>query len=197
MHQSRRLIKLLEPAFEIQTAIDAFQYRTNRDLSGYEDGTENPTGDAALEAGFVKNKGAGLDGSSFLALQQWVHDLDFLDSQSTQAQDHIFGRQISDNEEIEDAPASAHVKRTAQEDFKPQAFVLRRSMPWANEDQMGLVFTAFGHSFDAFEALLNRMLGKDDGIVDALFTFTRPLSGSYFWTPPMKEGKLDLSALRL
>lgn len=197
LHHSRRLIRLLEPAFVHQKTIDAFQYRDSRDLTGYEDGTENPTDDEALEAGFVQGKGAGLDGSSFFAIQQWLHDLDYFESLSVQTQDHTFGRQISDNQEIDDAPASAHVKRTAQEDFKPQAFVLRRSMPWANEDQMGLVFTAFGHSFDAFEALLNRMLGKDDGIVDALFSFTRPLSGSYFWTPPMKQGKLDLSALRL
>lgn len=197
LHQSRRLIKLLEPAFVHQKTIDAFQYRDSRDLSGYEDGTENPTGDEALEAGFMQGKGAGLDGSSFLAIQQWVHDLDYFESLSIQAQDHIIGRQISDNEEIDDAPASAHVKRAAQEDFEPEAFVLRRSMPWANEDQMGLVFTAFGHSFDAFEALLNRMLGKDDGVVDALFSFTQPLSGSYFWCPPTNKGKLDLSALRL
>jgi putative iron-dependent peroxidase len=197
MHQSRRLTKLLEPAFEIQTAVDAFQYGASQDLTGYEDGTENPIGDDALEAGFVKNKGLGLDGSSFFAIQQWVHDLDYFESLSTQAQDHTFGRQISDNEEIDDAPLSAHVKRTAQEDFEPEAFVLRRSMPWANENQMGLVFTAFGHSFDAFEALLNRMIGKDDGVVDALFSFTRPVSGSYFWCPPANENGLDLSALNL
>ncbi|MET0084798.1 MAG: hypothetical protein ABW079_17485, partial [Sedimenticola sp.] len=36
-------------------------------------------------------------------------------------------------------------------------------LPWADERQAGLVFVAFGHSFDAFEALLNRMAGKDDG----------------------------------
>jgi putative iron-dependent peroxidase len=41
------------------------------------------------------------------------------------------------------------------------------------------------------------MVGAEDGIADALFQFTRPVSGSYFWSPPMKQGKLNLSALGL
>ena len=40
-------------------------------------------------------------------------------------QDNTFGRRINDNTEINDAPESAHVKRTAQEDFSPEAFVLQ------------------------------------------------------------------------
>jgi putative iron-dependent peroxidase len=112
-------------------------------------------------------------------------------------QDHTIGRRKRDNKELRNAPASAHVKRTAQESFDPAAFIVRRSMPWADERQAGLVFAAFGNSFDAFEALLRRMVGAEDGIVDALFTFTRPVSGSYFWCPPMKHGRLDLRTIGL
>jgi putative iron-dependent peroxidase len=39
------------------------------------------------------------------------------------------------------------------------------------------------------------MAGLEDGIADALFRFSRPVNGAYFWCPPVKEGKLDLSAL--
>ena len=83
----------------------------------------------------------------------------------------------------------------AREDFEPEAWVLRRSMPWADDSLEGLVFVAFGKSPDAFEALLNRMVGRDDGITDALFRFTRPVSGSYYWCPPAGDGGLDLDAL--
>ncbi len=79
----------------------------------------------------------------------------------------------------------------------PEAFILRRSMPWVEGMNAGLVFVAFGKSFDAYEAILNRMLGNEDGIVDGLFSFTRPLTGAYFWCPPVKEGRLDLTALGL
>jgi putative iron-dependent peroxidase len=116
---------------------------------------------------------------------------------TTEEQDNVIGRHISDNEEFDEAPESAHVKRAAQESFEPEAFVLRRSMPWADGMNAGLVFVAFGKSFDAFEAILNRMLGNEDSISDALFTFTRPISGAYYWCPPVKAGKLDLSVLGL
>jgi putative iron-dependent peroxidase len=54
---------------------------------------------------------------------------------------------------------------------------------------------AFGKSFDAFEARLNRMVGGEDGVADALFRFTRPMTGAYFWCPPVVDGRLDLTAL--
>ncbi len=70
-------------------------------------------------------------------------------------------------------------------------------MPWADRTTGGLNFVAFGKSFDAFEAQLKRMVGAEDGITDALFQFTKPVSGSYFWCPPMRNSKLDLRALGL
>lgn len=201
-HRSTQVQKLLSPGFILSNVIDSFQYDKNRDLSGYEDGTENPDGDDAIQAAIVqnsivKNLGEGLDGSSFVAVQKWLHDFEALHEMSVEQRDDVIGRHVSDNEEFDEAPESAHVKRTAQESFSPEAFILRRSMPWAEEMNAGLVFVAFGHSFDAFEALLDRMLGKEDGIQDALFRFTRPLTGAYYWCPPTKKGKLDLSALGL
>ena len=128
-------------------------------------------------------------------MQRWVHELDRFQNMSQTDQDHTIGRRRSDNEEIDDAPESAHVKRTAQESFDPEAFLLRRSMPWSGPNAEGLVFVAFGHSLDAFEAQLRRMVGLEDGVVDALFRFTRPVTGSAFWCPPVDGGRLDLSAL--
>ncbi|MDX2321945.1 MAG: Dyp-type peroxidase [Moritella sp.] len=194
-HRSRQIENMLAPGFALSNVIDSFQYDQNRDLSGYEDGTENPEGNKAIQAAIVQDKGAGLDGSSFVAVQQWIHDFDKLDEMTTDEQDDVIGRHISDNEEFDEAPDSAHVKRTAQESFSPEAFILRRSMPWADGMDAGLVFVSFGHSFAAFEVLLNRMLGKEDAISDALFTFTRPISGAYYWCPPIKNGNLDLTVL--
>ena len=200
-HLTRTLCAKLAPAFELAQTIDAFKFDTQReigrDLTGYEDGTENPQDDAAIAAAIVSGRGRGLDGASFVAVQQWRHDLQRFDALAPHEQDHAMGRRISDNEEIEDAPESAHVKRTEQESFAPEAFVLRRSMPWVEGTQCGLVFVAFGHSFEAYEAILKRMTGLEDGITDALFTYTRPVTGNYFWCPPMCDGKLDLSALGL
>jgi putative iron-dependent peroxidase len=201
LHITRKLQRALAPAFVLRHVVDAFRHRHNEqtgfghDLTGFEDGTENPKGDEALQAAFVHGQGEGLDGASFVAVQQWTHDLDAFDAMPAHDQELVIGRRLEDNEEIEDAPDSAHVKRTAQEDFEPEAFVLRRSMPWMASTHAGLMFVAFGKSFDAFEAQMRRMAGMDDGILDGLFKLSKPVTGSYFWCPPMRAGKLDLRQL--
>lgn len=196
-HQGRLIESLLIPAFTLTSCIDSFCFDKNRDLSGYEDGTENPQGEDAIKAAIVDSQGAGLDGSSFVAVQQWLHDFDIFDAMSTEQQDDCIGRHIENNEEFDEAPESAHVKRTAQESFEPEAFILRHSMPWTSDTAGGLVFVAFGHSFDAFEMILKRMTGQEDGVQDELFRFTHPMTGNYFWCPPMKGTSLDLSLLGL
>jgi putative iron-dependent peroxidase len=63
------------------------------------------------------------------------------------------------------------------------------------------MFVAFGKSFDAFEAQMRRMAGLDDGIVDALFQISRPVTGAYFWCPPVRQDatgtRLDLRQVGL
>ena len=200
--QARAIEKAVAPALHFHRAVDAFRYKLGasghgRDLTGYEDGTENPDGDEAVEAALVQGQGAGLDGSSFVAMQQWVHDMDAFEATSGTERDHIMGRNLQTNDELEDAPESAHVKRTEQESFTPEAFVLRRSMPWALGQKMGLMFVAFGHSLDAYEVQMRRMAGEEDGTIDGLFKISKPVSGSYLWCPPMYGGAPDLRQLGL
>jgi len=195
LHRSRMLEEILISAFELSDVVEGCTYDKNRDLSGYEDGTENPQDDEAIKAAIVQGQGKGLDGGSFVVVQQWLHDFDMLDLMTEEERDNSIGRHVSNNEEFDDAPEFAHVKRSAQESFEPEAFMLRRSMPWMEGMDGGLIFVSFGKSFAAFEAILKRMIGNEDGIRDGLFNFTKPITGAYFWCPPMKNGKLDLSKL--
>ncbi|WP_417071274.1 Dyp-type peroxidase [Niveibacterium terrae] len=197
LHRGQALAALLDEAFGLEQALDAFLHAGGRDLSGFEDGTENPKDEAALSAAIVSGEGNAPAGSSFVAVQQWLHDLRGFAARPAHEQNMTIGRDKESNEELEDAPESAHVKRTAQEDFEPEAFVLRRSMPWIEGERAGLVFVAFGASLAAFEAQLRRMSGQEDGIRDALFSFTHPVTGAYYWCPPVVGAKLDLSALGL
>lgn len=183
----------LEPAFELVDALDTFKYQGGRDLTGYEDGTENPGPEESLEVALLPGEDGGLAGSSFVAVQRWSHDLRGFHSHSPVERDEMIGRRRDSNEEIDDAPESAHVKRSAQESFAPEAFLVRRSMPWARGGDQGLEFISYGRSLDAFEQILRRMLGLEDGIVDALFRFSKPITGAYYWCPPIAGGRLDLS----
>ena len=190
---SRSIEKLLGEDLTLVEEVSTFVYRKGLDLSGYEDGTENPAGAEAAAAAIVAS--GPLQGSSFAAVQRWVHDLPQFMSLDVLHRDHTIGRRFEDNQEIPDAPASAHVRRSAQESFEPPAFMLRRSMPWSEQGQHGLYFLAFGESLDRFERVLYRMVGLEDGIVDGLFGFTRPVTGGYFWCPPQRGGRIVLSAL--
>jgi putative iron-dependent peroxidase len=170
--------------------VDAFVYDTGRDLTGYEDGTENPKAEAATDAAIVSDAALAPQGSSFVAVQLWQHDLARFFAMSKQEQDNIVGRERESNEEMEEAPAFSHVKRTAQESFDPAAFVVRRSMPWTEGPRSGLVFVAFGDTLDSYENQLRRMVGLEDGIVDGMFRFSTPLSGAYYWCPPVVDGRV-------
>lgn len=195
-HRSRLIERTLAPAFRLEQALDAFRHDRGRDLTGYEDGTENPKGGKARMAAIVQAP-SRLAGSSFVAVQQWAHQFERFEAMAPRQRDDAIGRRRSSNLEFDGAPPAAHVKRTAQENFEPAAFVVRRSMPWADAMRAGLVFVAFGCSLDAFEAQLRRMVGLDDGITDALFKFTRPLTGAFYWCPGMRRGRLDLAPLGL
>ena len=109
---------------------------------------------------------------------------------------HI-GRRLSDNEELEDAPESAHVKRTAQESFDPEAFVLRRSMPWMTSMQAGLMFVAFGSPSTPSRRRCGGWPATTTASSTAMFRISRPVTGAYFWCPPMRSGQLDLRQPRL
>jgi putative iron-dependent peroxidase len=202
LHLTRRIEKAASPALHLDRVIEGFRHGQGpnghgRDLTGYEDGTENPDGEAAGEAALVKEGTAAMHDSSFVAVQQWVHDFDAFEALAEEEQDHAFGRRRKDNFELEDSPTYSHVKRTAQESFEPPAFMVRRSMPWVASTKAGLMFVAFGHSHSAFERQMRRMAGQEDGVTDGMFRISKPVTGAYFWCPPVSNGRLDLSQLGL
>lgn len=190
-HQGELILTALKDCFEVISVVDGFKFNGGRDLTGYEDGTENPTGDDAVEAAIRE------DGSSIVAVQKWQHNLRHFASMTEHEQDNIIGRRLSDNVEFEGSPASAHVKRTAQESFDPEAFMVRRSMPYTQGEQAGLMFVCFASSTDPFNQQMNRMAGGEDGITDGLFQFSQPMTGAFYWCPPIKDGQLDLSILSI
>jgi porphyrinogen peroxidase len=190
---SRQVKAALGEAFVVTEAVEAFQHVSksgtkSHDLTGFEDGTENPKGQKAAAFGF------DLDGNSFLAVQKWQHKWDNIAKMSPADQNQAIGRNKQTNAELETAPPSAHIKRTTQEDFTlsdgTEGFSLRRSMPWSDGVNSGLMFAAFGKSFEAFELQLARMAGADDGITDAVFKMSKPITGSFFWCPPAVAGEI-------
>jgi putative iron-dependent peroxidase len=192
--RARRVVTSLGDYVRIDEDIPSFVYGGGRDLTGYEDGTENPKGARAGEVAFAGGA-VGLAGGSFVATQRWIHDLGGFERLSQAARNDVIGRDQASNDELASAPLSAHVKRTAQESYDPEAFLLRRSMPWGDVREHGLYFVAYAATLDSFERQLRRMLGLDDGISDALMKISRAVTGGYYWCPPVASNRLDLKAL--
>lgn len=183
------LVAALAPHAALVDTTSLFDYRQGHDLSGYKDGTENPVGDAGWAAAL------GPDGSSHVLVQRWLHFRERFAALPPVARDNVVGRRLLDDEEIAEAPESAHVKRTAQEDFEPPAFMLRRSMPWGDGRRHGLLFIAYVASLDTAQAQLERMMGLEDGLQDALLAHSQAETGAYYWCPPWDGQHLALPAL--
>ena len=73
--RTHALERELAPALQLVEQVEAFRHGAGLDLTGYEDGTENPQDEDAVDAAVVVGAGAGLDGGSFAAIQQWRHQL--------------------------------------------------------------------------------------------------------------------------
>ena len=66
-------------------------------------------------------------------------------------------------------------------------------MPYANEHGEGLMFIAYCENLDRFEVQMRRMAGLNDGVIDALFTFSKILNSAYFYCPAVNNNKLVLT----
>ena len=56
VHRARAIVQSVAPALQLQHTIDGFRYKSGFDLSGYEDGTENPKGAAAVKAAVAPDR---------------------------------------------------------------------------------------------------------------------------------------------
>ena len=61
VHRARAIVQRVGPDLQLQHTIDSFRYKSGFDLSGYEDGTENPKGAAAVKAAVSAGQGTGLE----------------------------------------------------------------------------------------------------------------------------------------
>ena len=199
LHLLQSVIDALCAQFSVVEATHSFTFRRQNtasgaiahDLSGFEDGTENPSGENAWHTALIQSPTAHLNGGSLWTLQRWQHDFKWLSRATVETKEQIIGRSLKDNQELPNNLPCAHILRTEQESFSPAAHMLRRSMPWCDDDlNGGLMFSCFAHSLHPFEAQLKRMCGWEDGVQDGLFQFSKILGTGYYWCPPITmDGK--------
>jgi len=177
--EARQAINSLASLASVGTETSSWPYRRFRDLTGFEDGTKNPS---LLEAPGVAliPDGAPGAGGTILLLQQWSHDAAAWESLRVVSQEKIIGRTKAESIELDPQAPDSHVARTDQEIF---GNIFRRNMPYGTVTNHGTMFVGFSPDQAPLSSMLDSMAGVGDGVRDALTRYTKPLTGAYYFIP--------------
>jgi porphyrinogen peroxidase len=184
---ARMAIRSLGEVATVAEETSSWPYQHDRDLTGFIDGTENPS---LIEAPDVVALADGPGaGGTILLLQKWVHDAALWEALSDDQQQLVMGRRKTDSVELDDKPPDSHVASTDQDRLGK---IFRRNMPYGTVTDHGTMFVGFSAQQRPLAAMLESMVGLDDGTRDALTRYTRPLTGSYY-AVPAQESLRELS----
>ena len=176
---ARAAIAELRGLATVREETSSWPYRHDLDLTGFIDGTENPTLIDALEVVLIPEGEPG-EGGTVLLLQKWAHDADAWESLSVGDQEQVIGRRKGNSDELEDKAADSHVASTDQDRFGK---IFRRNMPYGTVTDHGTMFVGFSREQSRLGSMLQSMAGSTSGARDALTRFTRPLTGAYYFIP--------------
>jgi putative iron-dependent peroxidase len=176
------LIAALTGVAELVDETVSWSYHRDLDLTGFIDGTENPSLAEAPECVLVPAVEAGASGS-ILLLQKWVHDATAWSTLSDAGQERVIGRTKRDSVELADRPASSHVARTDQDEF---GHIFRRNTPYGSVQEHGTVFVGFSSSQQPLVDMLDSMAGVT-GVRDELTRYATPLTGAYYFVPSLDD----------
>jgi putative iron-dependent peroxidase len=172
----------------VTSELDGWSYRHSRDLTGFEDGTENPALMIAPDIATIPDGEPGA-GGSVLLYQQWQHKHAVWEALPDETQEKVIGRTKPDSVELaEDVmPEDSHVTRTTVDQDGEERKIFRRNTAYGNATVFGTVFVGFAADQWRLQTMLERMAGVGDGVRDALTRYSTPLTGSYYFIPSLQE----------
>ena len=179
-----RLGAAVSPVDEVQ----GFRYFDSRDLIGFVDGTENPKGQAAVDAVLIGDEDPTFASGSYVIVQKYLHDLVGWDAVPTEQQERIVGRTKLNDIELDDSvkPTYAHNALTTIVEDGKEIKILRDNMPFghAAQGEFGTYFIGYSRSPRTIEKMLQNMfVGNPPGNYDRLLDFSRAVTGNLFFVP--------------
>jgi putative iron-dependent peroxidase len=168
--------------------VHGFRYFDDRDLLGFVDGTENPRGEAVIDAAIIGNEDAAFAGGSYVIVQKYLHDLDAWNALSTEAQERIIGRTKLSDIELDDSikPTSAHNALTTITENGQDLEIVRDNMPFGRvgTSEFGTYFIGYCRTPRVTEQMIENMfVGRPPGNYDRLLDFSRAVTGTLFFVP--------------
>lgn len=177
----------------LATVVDethGFKYFDERDLLGFVDGTENPTGRSALMAATIgDDEDPDFAGGSYLIVQKYLHDLTAWNALAVEEQEKVVGRTKLTNIELPDEvkPANSHVALNVitNEDGE-ELKIVRDNMPFGRvgAGEFGTYFIGYSATPDITEQMLTNMfIGNPPGNYDRILDFSTAVTGTLFFIP--------------
>ncbi len=176
-------------AVTVADEVHGFRYWDERDLLGFVDGTENPSGAAAGAAALVGDADPRFAGGSYVIVQKYLHDMTAWNALTTEDQEKVIGRsKLSDIEMPDDVkPANSHVAlNTIEDPDGTERQILRANMPFGElgRGEFGTYYIAYAATPSVTEQMLaNMFTGNPPGNTDRILDFSTAVTGSLFFVP--------------
>jgi porphyrinogen peroxidase len=183
-----QIMNRLTGAATIEDEVHGFLYFDQRDLLGFVDGTENPTGPAAARSALIGGEEPAYTGGSYVIVQKYLHDLDAWNAVPVETQEKIIGRTKLGDIELDDSvkPAYAHNALNVIEVDGLEIDILRDNMPFGTvgTGEFGTYFIGYARSSATTELMLENMfIGSPPGNYDRILDFSTAVTGTLFFVP--------------
>jgi putative iron-dependent peroxidase len=169
--------------------VHGFKYFDDRDLLGFVDGTENPTGERATTAVTIGAEDPDFEGASYVVVQKYLHDLAAWNALSVEDQERAIGRRKLSNVELsdDDKPSNSHVAlNTIVGPDGVERQILRDNMAFGTigRREFGTYFIGYAAMPSVIEEMLRNMfIGDPPGNHDRILDFSTAMTGSLFFVP--------------
>ena len=184
-----QIMNELADAGAVVDEVHGFKYFEMRDLLGFVDGTENPSGRDARTAVLIGEEDPSFAGGSYVIVQKYLHDLRAWNSLSVEEQERVIGRtKLSDIEFPDDVkPSNSHIALTVIEDADGNEHqILRDNMAFGNigAQEFGTYFIGYAKTPTVTELMIRRMfIGEPAGNYDRILDFSTAKTGSLLFAP--------------
>jgi len=179
----------LAGAATVVDEVHGFKYFDERDLLGFVDGTENPTGTAAEAAVTIGTEDPAFTGGSYVIVQKYLHDMTAWDALTVEEQERVIGRsKLVDIEMPDDVkPVNSHVAlNTVTGPDGEEVKIVRANMPFGHPSrgEFGTYYIAYAATPDITELMLaNMFIGRPPGNTDRILDFSTAVTGTLFFAP--------------
>jgi putative iron-dependent peroxidase len=183
------VLDALGDAITVVDEVQGFRYFDDRDLLGFVDGTENPTGNVLYQATLIGDEDAEFAGGAYVVVQKYLHDLTAWEALSVAEQEAIIGRTKADNVELADESGGRKSHKSLNTIVDANGIehdILRDNMPFGRPGQgeFGTYFIGYSRDLSVIEQMIRNMfVGNPAGEYDRILDFSQAVTGTSFFVP--------------